>query len=54
MTGGEKAIGDVAVKGHHLSSGLGRDMQVPEKAVTFPESHYYGQLFNFYGCCSRE
>lgn len=21
MTGGEKAIGDVAVKGHHLSSG---------------------------------
>lgn len=31
-TGGEKAIGDVSVKGHHLSSGGG---QVPEKALTF-------------------
>ena len=35
-TGGEKAIGDVSVKGHHLSSGGGGgDRQVAEKALTF-------------------
>lgn len=44
ITGGEKAIGDVSVKGHHLSSG-GRDGQVPEKALTFLNH-------NFMGSCS--
>lgn len=45
MTGGEKAIGDVSVKGQHLSSG--ERHASARKSSDISESHYYGQLFSF-------
>lgn len=45
MTGGEKAIGDVAVKG--IICPLGERHTSARKSSDISESHYYGQLFSF-------